>query len=246
LDPAFAGSNPAAPANTINGIPRPDEIKALVGAATDKALALVCLGTFAGLRASEIRGLRWIDLKLDTHPTVTISQRADRSAQIGSPKSDAAQRTIPLGEPAAQALRAWKLAQPPITYREDAEKRQRPATLVFGTRMDRPDTLPNIRSRLLAPAMVRAGVAVPVLDDDNRPVKGKEGSSVMRPKYGGLHCLRHYAVSTWLRTCGGDFKQVQAWAGHATLAITLDTYGHLTPRKDGHEIMRAVERDLFG
>jgi integrase len=112
--------------------------------------------------------------------------------------------------------------------------------------MDRPDTLPNIRSRLLAPAMVRAGVAVPVLDDDNKPVKGKEGSSVMRPKYGGLHCLRHYAVSTWLRTCGGDFKQVQAWAGHATLAITLDTYGHLTPRKDGHEIMRAVERDLFG
>jgi integrase len=227
-------------------IPTPDEVKALVDAATDKALALVCLAAFAGLRASEIRGLRWTDLKLDTHPTVTISQRADRWAQIGSPKSDAAQRTIPLGEPAAQALRAWKLAQPPITYSEDGEKRQRPRTLVFGTGTDRPDTLPNIRARLLAPAMVKAGVAVPVLDDAGKPVKDEDGKPVMRPKYGGLHCLRHYAISAWLRTCEGDFKLAQHWAGHATLALTLDTYGHLLPRRDGHEMMRAVASDLFG
>ena len=88
----------------------------------------MALAAFAGLRASEIRGLRCTDLKLDTHPTVTISQRADSWAQIGSPKSDAAQRTIPLGEPTAQALRAWKLEQAPITYHEDGEKRQRPPT----------------------------------------------------------------------------------------------------------------------
>jgi hypothetical protein len=56
-----------------------------------------------------------------------------------------------------RALRAWKLAQPPIIYCEDGENRQRPPTLVFGTRTDRPDTLPNIRSPLPAPAMIKAG-----------------------------------------------------------------------------------------
>ena len=226
-------------------IPRPAEVKALIEKASGKALALVCVA-LAGLRASEIRGLRWADLDLGTTPSVTISQRADRWSEIGSPKSATSRRTVPLGETAARALRAWKLAQPPITYREDGEKRQRPPTLVFGTGGDRPDGLANLRRRVLEPLAIKAGVAVPALDDAGKPVKDKEGTPVMRPKYGGLHCLRHYTISTWLRTCGGDFKQVQVWAGHGTLVITLDTYGHLIPRKDGHEIMCAVERDLFG
>ena len=161
-------------------------------------------------------------------------------------KSTTSRRTIPLGETAAQALRAWKLAQPPITSYEDGENRQRPPTLVFGTGKDRPDGLANLRRRVLEPLAIEAGVTVPAHDDAGKPVKDEEDKPVMRPKYGGLHCLRHYAVSTWLRTCGGDFKQVQAWAGHATLAITLDTYGHLIPRGDGHEMMRAIERDLLG
>jgi hypothetical protein len=33
---------------------------------------------------------------------------------------------------------------------------------------------------------------------------------------------------------------------HATLVLTLDTYDHFIPRRDGHETMRAVERNLFG
>jgi integrase len=226
-------------------IPTPGDITALVGAASGKALALVCLAAYAGLRASELRGLRWTDLKLDAKPTVTVSQRADRWAQIGSPKSDAAKRTVPLGEPTAQALRAWKIEQPPITYREDGEKRQRPATLVFGTGRDKPETLPNIRARLLAPAMIRAGVSIPALDDAGKPVKDKDGKPVMRSKYPGIHSLRHYAISSWL-AAGLDLKLCQRWAGHATLALTLDTYGHFIPRRDEHAMMAAAERALLG
>jgi len=217
-------------------IPTPVEIKALVDAATGKVLALVCLAAFAGLRASEIRGLRWADLDLGSKPAVTVSQRADKWAQIGSPKSAAARRTIPLGEPSAPALRAWKLAQPPITYREDGEKRQGPATLVFGTSRDKPDTLPNIRNRLVAPVMIGAGIAAPALDDAGKPV--------MRPKY-GLHRLRHYAVSSWL-AAGLDLKLCQRWAGHADLSTTINLYGHFIPRRDDHEMIAAVGRGLFG
>jgi len=190
-------------------IPTPHEIKALVDAASGKALALVCFAAFAGLRASEIRGLRWVDLKLGQHPTVTVTQRADRWEQIGSPKSEAARRTIPLGETTTRAAKVWKLEQPAGLK------------LVFGTATDRPDGLANIRRKILGPALVKAGVA----------------------KY-GLHSFRHYAISSWLRTCNGDFKRVQAWAGHATLALTLDTYGHLIPRTDDHAMIADAERGL--
>ena len=226
-------------------IPKPTEIKALVDTAAGKACVLVCLAAFAGLRASEIRGLRWADLDLGSKPTVTVNQRADRWSEIGPPKSDAARRTIPLSEATAQALRAWKVAQPPITYREGHEKKQRPAALVFGTGTDQPESLSNLRARLLGPTMTAAGVSEPVLDQAGKQIRDKKGNPLIRPKYTSLHALRHYAVSSWL-AAGIDLKLAQRWAGHATLALTLDTYGHLIPRKDGHEIMRAVASDLFG
>jgi integrase len=226
-------------------IPTPAEIKSMIKAASGKDLALVYLA-LVGLRASELRGLRWTDLDLGSEPTVTIRQRADRWAQIGSPKSEAARRTVPLGEDGAHALRAWKVAQPPVTYREDGEKRQRPATLVFGTATDRPDTPSNLQQRLLHPLQVKAGVTSGVkFDAAGKPVLDKDGHPIPLAKY-SWHALRHYAVSSWLRTCQGDFKLAQHWAGHATLALTLDTYGHLISRRDGYEMMRAIERDLSG
>ena len=57
-------------------IPAPAEVKAVVDAATGEALALLCLAAFSALRASELRGLRWADLDLGSHPSVTVSQRA--------------------------------------------------------------------------------------------------------------------------------------------------------------------------
>jgi integrase len=45
------------------------------------------------------------------------------------------------------------------------------------------------------------------------------------------HALRHYAVSTWIEA-GLKPKVVQTFAGHATLSITMDRYGHLFPSDD--------------
>ena len=226
-------------------IPSPDEITALVDAATDKALAMVCLAAFAGLRASELRGLRWSDLDLGSEPSITIRQRADRWQQIGSPKSVAARRTIGLGDTTAQALRAWKIAQPPVTYREDGEKKQRPATLVFGTSTDKPDTPSNLQQRLLDPLQVKAGVTSGVkVDEDGKPVLDQDGNQIPLAKY-SWHKLRHYAISSWL-AAGLDHKRCQRWAGHTTLVLTLDTYGHFIPVRDEHAMMAAAERALLG
>jgi len=94
--------------------------------------------------------------------------------------------------------------------------------LVFGTASDRPDMLGNLQRRLLTPLCASAGVR----------------------RY-GWHALRHYAISAWLQTCGGDFKLVQTWAGHGTLSQTLDRYGHLTPRDGAHNIIADAERALL-
>ena len=95
--------------------------------------------------------------------------------------------------------------------------------LVFGTRTDHPDLAPNIQRRLLDPLLTKAGV-----------------------KHYGLHAFRHFAISTWLRSCDGDFKAVQVRAGHATLGMTLDTYGHLLDHKGEHDQLAAAERLVLG
>jgi integrase len=115
---------------------------------------------------------------------------------------------------------------------------------VFGTCTDRPNSLPNLRSRVLWPAMVAAGVALPVLDAAGKPLKDKDGKPVMRPKY-SLHKLRHYAISSWL-AAGIDLKTCQTWAGHSDLSTTINVYGHLLPRRDDHQMIAAAQRGVFG
>lgn len=45
------------------------------------------------------------------------------------------------------------------------------------------------------------------------------------------HGLRHFAVSTWIEA-GLTPKTVQTFAGHASLQITMDRYGHVFPSDD--------------
>lgn len=77
-----------------------------------EASALAMLAIFAGLRASELRGLSWRQLDLKG-AAVTIDQRADARGLIGAPKSAASRRTVPLPAGAVSVLKEWKLACPP-------------------------------------------------------------------------------------------------------------------------------------
>jgi len=70
---------------------------------------LAMLAVFAGLRASELRGLSWRQLDLKGC-SVTIDQRADATGTIGAPKSAASRRTVPLPASTVAALKEWKLA----------------------------------------------------------------------------------------------------------------------------------------
>jgi integrase len=56
--------------------------------------------------------------------------------------------------------------------------------------------------------------------------------------------LRHFAVSCWIEA-GLTPKTVQTFAGHASLQITMDRYGHLFPHDDHHRAMNQIAKDLF-
>jgi integrase len=94
-------------------IPSKSTLKALLAAAQAsedrQAAPLAMLAVFAGLRASELRGLSWRQLNLGD-AAVTVDQRADAKGTIGAPKSQASRRTIPLPSSAIRALKEWKLA----------------------------------------------------------------------------------------------------------------------------------------
>jgi integrase len=58
------------------------------------------------------------------------------------------------------------------------------------------------------------------------------------------HALRHFAVSCWIEA-GLKPKTVQTFAGHSSLAITMDRYGHMFPSDDHRHAMDGIARDLF-
>jgi integrase len=202
-------------------IPTPDEIKRILAAASGGLRPLLLTAIFAGLRASELRGLRWEDIDLK-RGELHVRQRADRYSVIGKPKSESGERTIPLGPHLLKTLKEWKLACP-----------KGDLGLVFPTNSGRIEHHSNI-VRALKPVVVAAGLTT------------KAG----RPKYTGLHALRHFYASWCInrRTDGGlelPAKVVQERLGHASIVMTMDTYGHLFPRTDDGAELAAAESALL-
>ena len=92
-------------------IPTREEVKAIVEAAKGRWRPILLTAIFTGLRASELRGLRWADVDLEKRE-LHVRQRADRYSAIGKPKSESGERTVPLTPIVANTLREWKLACP--------------------------------------------------------------------------------------------------------------------------------------
>ena len=208
-------------------IPTPEEMGAILRAATEpRDVAFLYTTAFSGLRSSELRGLAWtanIDLK---NSELSVTQRADRLNKIGAPKSEAAYRTIPLPAPACAALREWKLACP-----------KGPLGLVFPNANGDVAWRTNLVEDIFWPAQIEAGVTVPVLDRHGRPQRDETGKSIVKPKYSGLHAVRHFFASWCInRKADGGLelppKTVQQRMGHHSIVVTMDTYGHLFPSRD--------------
>jgi integrase len=207
-------------------IPAPDEIRAIIAKLETSAgryRPLLLTAIFTGLRASELRGLRWADVDLKAGE-LRVRQRADRYNRIGPPKSKAGTRTVPLPPMLVSVLREHRLAC------VNGE-----LGLAFPTTRGGVERLTAIITRGWHPVQIAAGV----IDAD--------GSA----KYPGLHSLRHFYASWCInrRADGGlelPVKVVQTRMGHASIQITSDVYGHLFPRGDDGSELAAAERAFLG
>ncbi|UXS38357.1 site-specific integrase [Agrobacterium tumefaciens] len=213
-------------------IPTREEIKAILTAAEGRWKPLLLVAIFAGLRASELRGLKWSDVDLEKRE-IHVRQRADRFNDIGAPKSEAGERTVPIPPMVIGALTEWKTKCPVGKL-----------GLVFPTGAGTVEQLANIRRRGLIPTMIAAGVTIDTGETD------KDGQPVLEAKYTGLHSLRHFFAS-WMinrKEDGGlglPPKVVQERMGHATIALTMDTYSHLFPRGNDLDELAEAERLLM-
>lgn len=217
-------------------IPAPDEIRAIIGklaTAAGRHRPLLLTAIFTGLRASELRGLRWSDIDLK-RGELHVRQRADRYGAIGRPKSAAGERTVPLPPTVIAALRTHRLAST-----------VNPLGLVFPNSRGAIDHLSMIIENGFHPAQIAAGVIA--RDERGKPKLDKGGGLVA--KYRGLHSLRHFYASWCInrRADGGlelPIAVVKERLGHATIAMTSDTYAHLFPRADDGAELAQAERAL--
>ena len=198
-------------------IPTPDEIRGILHGAPKRWRTFLVVAAFTGLRASELRGLRWKDVNIK-EGELYVRQRADRYNEMGAPKSEAGERTVPFGKIVANALKKSKLA----ASKTDG--------LVFATASGQPLE----HSNLLKASLHKAQIAAQIVDQDGQP------------KYTGLHALRHFYASWCInRVKDGGLglppKNVQARLGHSSITITLDTYGHLFKGDDAEELDAAEE-----
>jgi integrase len=220
-------------------IPTPAEVRAIAAVLEGRWRPLLLTALFTGLRASELRGLRWEDVHLDKGE-LEVRQRADCHNDFAAPKSEAGERAVPLTPIVLAELRKWKLACP-----------KGPLDLVFPSGTGNVQALANIVARGWIPAQIAAGVCTVEKDATGKVVVAGDGEPVRKAKYTGLHAARHFFASWCInrRADGGlelPGKVVQERLGHSTISMTMDTYGHLFPRGDDREELAAAERLLLG
>ncbi len=208
--------------------PAPKEMQALSNAEArrlleaageDRLEALYILAIHTGMRQGELLALRWQDVDLE-NAVASVRRTLTRSGGkvvFGEPKTKKSRRSIRLTSQAVEALRSHLERQ--LQDMEILGDRYQDQGLVFTTDTGAPINPSNLRQRSLTPLLKRAGLPH------------------MR-----FHDLRH-TCATLLLSRGVHPKFVQELLGHATIAITLDTYSHVMPSM-GDATAKAMEDAL--
>ena len=188
------------------------ELKMLMDAVTGRWRPFLITAIFTGLRASELRGLQWQDVDLDSG-VIHVRRRADAWGTIGHTKSKMGKRDIPLPPLVTNALNAWKPTCPVGEH-----------GLTFPNGAGNVENQSNILERFWAPLQISCGLT--------------RGNA---PRY-RFHSLRHAAASLFIAFLGWQPKRVQTVLGHSSITMTFDRYGHLfeDPKSD-REAMQKLE-----
>ncbi len=218
------------PRHTEMKVYTPEQARQLLAAAHgDRLEAMYTLMLTTGCRLGELLGLRWDALDLERgelHVNVVLKEsKSGRS--LGRPKTPHSRRTIPLTKLAVGLLREHHVAQTVERLKHGGQHGGdwNPEKLVFCTTTGTAYSMTNWHKQQYQPMLQRAGLPY------------------VRP-----HDLRHTAA-TLLLLDKVPALVVSHMLGHANVAFTLQTYGHILAemREEARDAMErrfgAVEED---
>lgn len=156
-----------------------------------------------GCRFGEVVALEWSDIDLE-NGTISITKNYSRLLKlIGTPKSKAGVRVISIDKKTINLLRLYKSRQRQLFIETGA----RVSAVVFATPLKEYQNMAT-RQDSLDRRITEIGI----------------------PRF-TFHAFRHTHASLLLNA-GISYKELQYRLGHATLAMTMDIYGHLSKDKE--------------
>ncbi|WP_247928724.1 tyrosine-type recombinase/integrase [Streptococcus mitis] len=156
-----------------------------------------------GCRFGEVVALEWSDIDLE-NGTISVSKNYNRFLKlIGTPKSKAGVRTISIDKKTVNMLRLYKNRQRQLYLQSGA----RASSVVFAT--------PTREYQNLA---------------TRQEALDRRCNEIAIPRF-TFHAFRHTHASLLLNA-GISYKELQYRLGHATLAMTMDIYSHLSADKE--------------
>src|SRR5215203_2663711 len=201
-NPAAHANKPKVKQEEIEPLDASQAAAFMKAAKGDRFEALYVLCLMCGLRQGEALALRWQDIDFDGG-TLRINLQLQRvrgggGLRFSEPKN-ASRRTVGLPQRAVSALKSHRKRQ--------AEEKLRVADyedsgMVFASSKGTPIDAQNVVNRYYKPLLKRAGLP---------PIR--------------FHDLRHSCLSL-LAQRGEPIRDLQALAGHATAAFTLQRYTH--------------------
>ncbi len=178
--------------------------------AKDYYYELVSLLLCTGMRSGEAAALTWddIDYKQNViHITKTATFNEDGTATIGSPKSEAGKRDIPLNDTIKGILLRQRKKQGSIVQIEN-----RVFTAVYGGIIHN-----HAINRAISDALAR-------LEEQGKPIE-----------HFTAHALRDTFATRYIEQ-GGNPQTLKAILGHNSLAMTMDLYSHVLPNTKQKEM----------
>jgi integrase len=198
----------------------PEQVKVLLEAARDERLeALYVLAVTTGLRQGELLGLKWEDVDLEARTLRVRRTLATTKGgpQLAAPKTKSSRRTVRLTQGAVNALRSHLERQ--LKEIDRAGSLWRENGLIFASEAGDPLDRRYVTNHRFKPLLKQA--QLPLVR---------------------FHDLRH-TCATLLLGRNVNPKIVSEMLGHASIAITLDTYSHVLPNMQG-EAAKAMEDAL--
>jgi integrase len=200
--------------------PSKEVLRQLLGLADEKFRVKLLFAAATGVRAGELHALRWRHVEFERRE-VRIETRVDSFHDEDVPKTKAGLRTIPLGGSLVQALQFWRKS---TSYPGKDD-------LVF----------PNRHGRYYNHRGMIKYKFDPLFDKlKNRWQEERHNEPL---EIFNWHALRHFAISCWIEA-GLPAKTVQTFAGHSSLQVTMDRYGHLFRSEHHGQVMDAIGEQI--